>query len=214
MFLNQIMSVFKPKNNKFHDLFIANTQNMIEASEVLVQLFNAKDETERNSYVDRIKTIETAGDNVTHEIFKELSKNFITPFDREDIHLLASSLDDVLDYINGTAQRIRITNVMEFSLAMKGLASLILEGSKNVHAAVLELKELKYSKITPLLVKIHSVENQADQAYDMSISELYHNETNALKVIKSQNILDLLENATDKCEDVANVIESIALKYS
>ncbi len=211
---NQIIALFKPKNNKFHELFVSNTQNMIEGAEVLTMLFNAKDETERNAYVDRIKTIETAGDNVTHDIFKELSQNFITPFDREDIHLLASSLDDVLDYINGTAQRIRITNVMEFSPAMKGLSSLILEGAKNVHAAVLELKDLNYSKINPILVKIHSIENQADQAYDMSISELYQNETNALIVIKNQNILDLLENATDKCEDVANVIESIALKYS
>lgn len=214
MILDNIISLFKPKNDRFYELFNQNTQNIIEASDALIQLFESQNELDRNKYVDRIKAIESAGDNTTHETFKQLSKNFITPFDREDIHLLASALDDILDYINGTAQRIKITNMMEFTLAMKTLASLIKESALNVQQAVHDLKELNYTKINHVLVRIHSIENQADQAYDMSISDLFQNEKDALKVIKNQQILDLLETTTDKCEDIANVIESITLKYS
>lgn len=214
MFLDKVISVFKPKNDKFYALFDKNTQNIVDAADAMSLLLQTQTEEDRNAMVDRIKSIESAGDNITHEIFKELSRNFITPFDREDIHLLASSLDDILDYLNGVAQRIKITNMMEFTPAMKNLSSLIKESCFNVQKAVTDLKELNYSKINHILVKIHSIENQADQAYDLSISDLFQNEKDALKVIKNQQILDLLETTTDKCEDIANVIESITLKYS
>ncbi len=212
--INKLFTLFKPKNNKFHVLFVQLSEHIVEAAKSLSILLKTKDTSLHLEIINKIQMLEHAGDGITHQIFKELSKNFITPFDREDIHLLASSLDDVLDFINAASQRVRIMKIKEFTPAMIELGDLIEESSLQVHKATQELKKLNYDGIFDILVKIHSIENLADESFDRSISNLFENEKDAITIIKHQQMLDLLETTTDKCEEVANAIESVALKYS
>jgi hypothetical protein len=152
---------------------------------------------------------------LTHRIFQELGKNFITPFDREDIHYLASALDDVADYINASAKKINFYKVDPQEQGIQKLAECIVLGVEAIRIAVRELRDMKnMTAITNALVKANSLENQADDIYDMSIERLFATEPDAKEVIKKREIYQVMETATDKCEDVANVIESIIIKYA
>jgi predicted phosphate transport protein (TIGR00153 family) len=157
--------------------------------------------------------LEHEGDRITHEIFVELSKNFITPFDREDIHALASALDDIADYVHGSANRMYLYNLTTVTEPMKKLADLIHQGCKDIHKGISELRDLKNIRnVTDSCVRINSMENQADYVFDMAVAELFKNETNAIELFKNKEVLNALERATDKCEDVANVMETIIVK--
>jgi uncharacterized protein Yka (UPF0111/DUF47 family) len=159
--------------------------------------------------------MEHINDDYTHRIFTELGKNFITPFDREDIHYLATSLDDIADYIYSSAKKINFYRVNPNDTGMQKMAELIASGCKQVHKAVTELRNMKNMRqITDALVAINSIENQADDVFDMSIERLFATEPDAKEVIKKREIYQVMEIVTDKCEDAANVIESIIVKYA
>src|SRR5690606_31006777 len=152
---------------------------------------------------------------ITHEIFTELSSNFITPFDREDIHYLASSLDDIVDYIHGSTKRLLMYKIEEYPISMQQLADIILRSAQEIEVAVSELKSLEnVLRIREALVRINSLENNADDVFDGAIASLFQEEKDAIKIIKVKEILSNMETATDKCEDVANVIETILVKNS
>ena len=154
-------------------------------------------------------------DDLTHKVFTELGRNFITPFDREDIHTLASALDDICDYIYATAKKINTYRVNTDDEAIRKLADLIGEGTIYVREAVGELRNMRdMRRITDSLVKINSIENQADDIFDAAIERLFELEPDAKEVIKKREIYQVMEVVTDKCEDAANVIESIIIKYS
>ncbi|MFZ4059204.1 MAG: DUF47 domain-containing protein, partial [Ferruginibacter sp.] len=158
---------------------------------------------------------EHRGDEITHQIFLELSKNFITPFDREDIHYLASAIDDVADYIHGSTSRILYYKIDNISDHIKKLSELIMQSTKELEKAVVELRNMKnLRKITDACVRINSIENQADYVFDTAVAQLFEFESNAIELIKQKEVLGSLETATDKCEDAANVIESIIVKYA
>ena len=160
-----------------------------------------------------IERLEHVGDNITHETFHELSANFITPFDREDIHSLISAIDDIADYIHGATKRIDIYRVDNMTPAIIKLAELIAASSLELHNAVCELKNMKnINKIKEACIRINSIENHADDIFDMTIAKLFEEETNAIEIIKMKEVLLALETATDMCEDAANVIESILVK--
>jgi len=162
-----------------------------------------------------VEDLEHKNDEHTHRIFTELVRNFITPFDREDIHYLASALDDIADYIYSSAKKINFYRVNPNELGIRKLADLILEGTVQISNAVSELRNMKnMRKITEALVKVNSIENQADDVYDLSIDRLFETEPDAKEVIKKREIYHAMETATDKCEDAANVIESIIIKYA
>ena len=159
--------------------------------------------------------MEHVGDSVTHEIFTALSTNFITPFDREDIQYLASSLDDIADYIDGSAKRLVLYKIDEYSQPMRQMAEIIFKSAVEIKAAVGELKSLENKlRIREALVRINSLENHADDIFDGAIANLFEEEKDAIKIIKLKEILSNMETATDKCEDVANVIETILIKNS
>jgi len=159
--------------------------------------------------------MEHANDELTHQLFTELGRNFITPFDREDIHYLATAMDDVADYIYSSAKKINFYRVNPNDTGIQKFAELIEQGCQHVHKAVIELRDMKNMRsITESLVRINSIENQADDVFDMSIERLFALEEDAKEVIKKREIYQVLEIATDKCEDVANVIESIIIKYA
>jgi uncharacterized protein Yka (UPF0111/DUF47 family) len=144
-----------------------------------------------------------------------LGKNFITPFDREDIHYLANSLDDIADYIYASAKKINFYHVDPNDIGIQKMADLIALGCIQVHKAVTELRNMKNMRqITDALVAINSLENQADDIFDMSIERLFATEPDAKEVIKKREIYQIMEIVTDKCEDAANVIESIIIKYA
>jgi uncharacterized protein len=210
-----LLQFFIPQDKKFFPLFERASGNLLTISNVLVEMVNAPSVEKRRELIKEIERLEHVGDSVTHEIFNELSANFITPFDREDIHELVSSLDDIVDYIHGSAKRIELYKVTEMTSSMGKLAELILQGAFELNEAVCGLKDLKNSsRIKEACVKINSIENHADDVFDMTIAQLFEEEKDAIKIIKMKEILAALETATDKCEDAANAISSILIKYS
>jgi len=163
----------------------------------------------------KISDLEHVGDELTHQIFTELSSNFITPFDREDISYLASSLDDIVDYIHGSAKRFETYKVGEGTAPMKKLAEIIEHSAKEIHVAVANMKDMNNTvRIREAIVRINSLENHADDVFDSAIVDLFDNEKDAIRIMKVKEILSNMETATDKCEDVANVIETIIVKNS
>ena len=150
---------------------------------------------------------------ITHQIFHELGSNFITPFDREDIQRLASVLDDVIDFIHGSAKRIELYKIDTIHPSMIKLGELILESATELNKAIPQLKDMRdVSLIREACVKINSIENHADDIFDMAVARLFEEETNAIEIIKIKEVLSALETATDRAEDAANVLESILIK--
>lgn len=213
MSLNSIFQYFVPKDKKFFPLFEQAGSNLIDMAKLLQESLYSTDPAIRTRNAKQIEDLEHKGDNITHQIHLELGKNFITPFDREDIHALASSLDDVADFIHGAANRIELYKVENPSQAMKEMTDLILEATEHVAKAIFELKDLKNIRnITDSCVRINSVENKADYIFDKAVAELFEFEKDAINLIKFKEVLSAMEDATDKCEDVANVLESILVK--
>jgi predicted phosphate transport protein (TIGR00153 family) len=212
---NSIVKLFMPKDRVFYSLFEDVAANLVEMGKVLVELVNTKDLTIRKDKVNLIERLEHKNDDYTHRIFVELGQNFITPFDREDIHYLASTLDDVADYIHGSAKRIDIYKVNEMNDSIRKLADLINQGVQELARAIPEMRTMSNMRvITDACVKINSLENHADDIYDRAIADLFELESNAVELIKMREIYQALEIATDKCEDSANVIETIIIKYA
>lgn len=204
-----------PKNRIFYGLFEDVADRVYQMSQLLVSLVNEPDFDRRAAYIAQIEDLEHKNDDSTHQIFTELGRNFITPFDREDIHYLASALDDIADYIFASSKKINFYKVNPNDTGIKKLADLITLGSSEIKVAVHGLRDMKdLRKMTEALVKVNSIENQADDVFDMSIDMLFQTENDAKEVIKKREIYQVMEIATDKCEDAANVIESIIIKYS
>lgn len=211
--MNNIFSYFIPKDKKFFPLFESASTNLVDMSVLIKRLVNTDDLKIREPLHKEIEELEHRGDAITHQIYLELSKTFITPFDREDIHTLATALDDVADYIHGSSNRILLYNVNESTEPIKKLAELVGQACVDVDKAVKELKNLKNIRvIADSCVRINSIENQADYVFDKAIGDLFDYEDDAKVILKYKEVLNGLETATDRCEDVANVLETILVK--
>jgi len=204
MKLSSLFSFMVSKNALFFDLFAKDTANLVEQSKRFNQLFLTSDKNELGNIIREIRDFEHKGDEITHQIFLELADNFITPFDREDIHALATSIDDVADYIHGCASRVQLYGVTEFSKPMELMSEVLLKQVMEIDSAIRDLR----------IVRINSLENHADDIFDEAIARLFAEQDNALVLMKQKEVLSGLETATDKCEDVANVLESILVKNS
>lgn len=213
---NSFMKIFLPKDRVFYTLFEQVAETVVVMGKTLKDLVYSASPEERERLLTQIEDLEHKNDEFTHNIFTELSRNFITPFDREDIHYLATSLDDIADYIFASSKKIVLYRVDPTqNNNIKKMSDLILQGAENIHNAIAELRNMKnMRKITDALVRINSIENQADDEFDAAILHLFATETDAKEVIKKREIFTVLEVATDKCEDAANVIESIIVKYA
>jgi len=215
MSFSSFLKIFTPKNKVFYDLFENLTLHVTKMGKLLSSQVREADFDKRSTYIAQIEDLEHVCDDFTHQIFTELGRNFITPFDREDIHTLAMSIDDVADYIYASAKKINFYRVNPNDSGIHKMAELIEQGAYELHSAVMEMRNMKNMRIiTDALVKINSLENQADDIFDLSIERLFEFEPDAKEVIKKREIYQIMELATDKCEDAANVIESIILKYS
>ena len=212
---NSFLRIFMPKNRIFYDLFEKAADNVAKMGTLLRNVVGESDFDKRGTLIMQVEDLEHDNDELTHNIFTELGRNFITPFDREDIHYLATSLDDVADYIYAAAKKINFYRVNPNDPGMHKFSELIEEGAKQVRIAVGELRNMKNMRnITEALVKINSIENQGDDILDFSIERLFNTEEDAKEVIKKRDIYQVMEIVTDKCEDVSNVIESIIIKYA
>ena len=215
MGINSIGKIFMPKNKVFYELFEQVVDTVAEMGVLLKKLFSEPDYDKRAAIIKQIEDLEHRNDDHTHRIFTELGRNFITPFDREDVHYLATSLDDIADFIYASAKKINFYHVNPNDSGIQKLTDLIEQGSAEIKIAVYGLRDMKdLRKMTEALVKVNSVENQADDVFDLSIERLFEMENDAKEVIKKREIYQVLEIATDKCEDAANVIESIIIKYA
>jgi len=215
MRLNNFGNLFMPKNKVFYELFEGVAEKVLEMAVKLKEMVSEPDNNKRAAILAQIEDLEHKNDENTHRIFTELGRNFITPFDREDIHYLATSLDDICDYIYASAKKINFYNVNPNDTGIQKMAELILSGSHEIRKAVMGLRDMKnLREMTEAMVKVNSIENQADDVFDMSIEMLFQQENDFKEVIKKREIYQVMEIATDKCEDAANVIESIIIKYA
>lgn len=215
MKIRSLFSFMVPKNALFFDLFSEDTSNLVAQAKVFNQMFQLTDAEQVASCIRQIRDFEQKGDEITHQIFMELSENFITPFDREDIHALTTSIDDIADFINGCATRIQLYNVTQFSKTMELMSEVLLKQVIEIDAAVRDMRSMKnVQRVREAIVRINSLENHADDLFDEAIARLFAEASDPLELIKTKEVLSSLETATDKCEDVANVLESILVKNS
>lgn len=213
--INSILKIFLPKDRIFFQLFENVAEELVKMGDKLKEVVSEPDFDKRGKLIKEMEDMEHVNDELTHRIFTELGKNFITPFDREDIHYLASALDDIADYMYAAAKKINFYRVNPDDIGIQKFADLIPMGCLHIHKAVTELRNMKNMRqITDALVAINSIENQGDDIFDMSIERLFATEPDAKEVIKKREIYQVMEIVTDKCEDAANVIESIIVKYS
>jgi predicted phosphate transport protein (TIGR00153 family) len=202
---------FLPKEEQYFALFIQMTVYISAAARELKEMLADKDH-EYAEYVRRIKGLEHACDELTHSISTKLNKSFITPFDREDIYMMSTALDDIVDLINGGARSIIDFDIHEIKDYANDFADVIVRMAEQLREVVATLEKPK--NITQRLVEIHRLENEADDIYHAAISELFNGEHDPLTVLKWKEVYEKLEAAVDRCENVANIIESVVIKHT
>ena len=200
-----------PKEEQYFDLFTQMTLYISAAARELKEMLADKNHA-YGEYAKRIKGLEHACDELTHSISTRLNKSFITPFDREDIYLMSSALDDIVDLIDDAARAIIIFDIGEIRDYAHDFAGVIERMADQLREIVATLQKPK--NITQRLVEIHRLENDGDDIYHAAIAELFHEERDPLTVIKWKEIYEKLEAAVDRCENVANIIESVIIKHT
>ena len=202
------------RDTTFFELFSEMGDRIVEASQEFVRLLEAKPE-DRDGFGQKIKQLEHDADAITHKTMTMLHKTFITPIDREDIHSLIKRLDDVMDFLDAAAQRIVLYRIGETPATMLELANINVQAIELVRKVVTALSDLKNSEgLLAASVEINRLENDADRVLRTVTAELFADEPDVRTLIKLKEIYELLETVSDRCEDVANVIESIVLEYS
>lgn len=200
-----------PREEEFYQLFVDVARRATEAATLLRELLTGK--PERATYcVDQIKRLENEADEITHEVVRRLDRTFITPIDREDIHLLASDLDDVIDRIDGTARRAKIFRLGGTPAGIGEMCDLVEQITNEIHVAVTKLRDK--NDVMAHCIRAKRLEEMGDAVYHDMLGKLFDTETDPIRVIKWKEIFDTLEHTIDESEDVANDIESIVLKHA
>jgi len=200
-----------PREEKFFDLLEAHIEHSVEAARVLHEGLRTGPHV-LGQVAGEIKRIEHEGDRITHQLFTRLNQTFVTPLDPEDLHNLGSALDDVLDIIEDVAFRLSAYRIDRIPAGVVEQASIIHDCCKTLRIAVGKLKDGK-----PILddcIEINRLENQADDAVRALVSDLFQNETDAIRLLKFKEVYEALESATDRCEDVADILQTIVVKNS
>jgi len=198
-----------PREEKFYADFIALADQLVTAAGLLDRMM-ASDPPDW-SLADQIQQVEHDCDTITHEIIQRLNRTFVTPIDREDIHSLAKSLDDVMDAIDAASSVIRRYHVAPVRYGARELAGVIAKSSDQVRMAVAALE--RKTGVHGLAVEVNRLENEADRLHDDALRRLFDEEKDPIAIIKWKEVLDFLEEATDRCEDVANVLEGVVVKH-
>jgi uncharacterized protein len=198
-----------PREDKYFDMFNRMASQMTECALLLQKLFSDFDN--RVAYADKIKDVEHNCDLLTHEIVKKLNQTFITPIDREDIHALASGLDDIVDAIEYTAKRVILYRVEGPTEHARRMIDVLVRIVASLETAVRSL-ENDSDQVLKECITIHGLENEGDTYHHEAIDELFAQETNPIKLLKMKELYAKMERTIDKCEDVSNILESIVLK--
>jgi len=212
MRIDNLIQALLPHDEKFFVLFDKLSKTIVEGADTLRTLPSLPS-GERESVVKKIQEIEHKADSITHEIFTELNRTFVTPLDREDIHTLASVMDDVMDLIDGSANRFYLYKIKKNSSAIQKLTDVIYQCAVELQKGVLLITDSRRNEeLQKILHSVNQFENDADDIFNQAIADLFEKESDAIELIKTKEVLVTLETATDKCEDVANVLESIMIK--
>ena len=203
---------FFPKEIDFFEIFDRASVNVTKAASLLVDLMEKFDNIEARA--KEIYEVEQEGDILTHEIMKNLNKTFITPIDREDLHSLAASMDDVLDLIWGAVDRLIVFKIRETTKEAISMSKDLLVTTEVMQKAIKNLKEKNYSHIQDYCIEINRLENRIDRDFRDALGRLFDEVKDPILIIKWKEIYEHLEDASDRCEDVANVLEAIVLKYA
>jgi uncharacterized protein len=203
------MAKFFKKDEKFFKIFCEMSGHILEAGKLLDKMFRDS-EADPVGLLEKIRELEHKGDELTHKVIDELNKTFITPIDREDIHDLSKALDDVLDMINVTADRFVLFRIKTPISELQEMSGVLLNQVKEISDAIFSLQDDE--KVVTRCIEINRLENDADHLFQLAIGRLFEEVKDAIEVIKCKEIIDHLEIATDKAEDVANVLETIIVK--
>ena len=213
MKFDRLIQNLLPHDENFYKLFEQASNNIVQAVAVLKELAITQEASGRDKLIMQIKELEHHGDSITHQIFSELNATFVTPFDREDIHELASALDDILDHMDGTASRASLYKLTEFPESVIRLIDVLQLSIGELDRGVGMLRDInKKNELQRVFQKVNDYENVADDVFDNAVAELFDKEKDAIRIIKIKEILVGLETVTDKCEDAANVLEGIYIK--
>ncbi len=202
---------FLPREQKFFDLFEQSAKNITKAARELKEMIDTWQFID--SRVAEITELEHEGDSIAHQMISLLHRTFVTPFDREDIALLAHTMDDIIDFVHATADAMFIYKIASPTQRAKELADIIVQGAEEVEKAVHGLRhKSEFKQILESCVEINRLENMADRVYRAAIGELFENTSDIAQIIKWREIYEHMESATDRCEDVADALEGVALK--
>ncbi len=206
------MKFLFPKHIDFFELFDHAARNVIKGASLLVAVLQDMDNLEMIS--KEVRDSEKEGDMMTHDIMKKLNKTFITPIDREDLHALATKIDDVIDMIWACVERFTLFRLSVPTKEAIDMAKEILTTTEMMSKAIIALRDKKYSFVQEYCIEINSLENRIDRLYKNALVKLFDEVKDPIAIIKWKEVYEYLENASDACEDVANILEAIVLKYA
>ncbi len=213
MTLNNIFQFLVPKDKKFFPLFEQAAANLITLADTLHEAVNAP-KSEREEFFRKIEELEAVIEEITHKTHLELSRNFITPFDREDIHSLIKAIDNVADYMHSAASKMRLYQVEKITKSIRKLTEINLEACQLIGVGIKELKDMNHKVIKETCKRINKLESKADSVFDKAVADVFENENDVKNIIKYKEVLSALESASDKCKSVSNVMEQISVKHS
>lgn len=216
MNIDNILKFFVPKDHSFFPLFEQSTENLVKASVLLKELMSSANPADHERINKEIKEIEHIGDEITDKTYEQLNKSFITPFDREDIHELASNIDDVLDSINGISRRMCLYKPKHTIPVYEKMAQLIYEGAVEIEKAVHSLKDAAHNNasISQTCDNVTAIEHRADELYFEGASQLFDKEEDPKELLKNNKILEILERCVDEEEDVTDTLKAILIKIA
>jgi predicted phosphate transport protein (TIGR00153 family) len=215
MKLSQVVKYFVPKEKKFYGMFNQAAENSVQAARALNRLLKSASPEESREIRQSIKQIEKQGDDITNHLFDELNRNFITPFDREDIHALTAQVDDVVDLIYSLSWKVEFYRFNNFSTYMSEMGELLYQGSLHMQNAISGLENMKNaSKTLKACKELRKIESKVDEYYHKAIGNLFDTEKDAIELIKQKELLMNIEKISNKMEDVSDVVKTIIVKYA
>lgn len=216
MNIDKFLKFFVPKDHSFFPLFESDAQNLVKAADLLRTLMSSVTTEDHERIYKEIKDVEHIGDEITNKTYEQLNKSFITPFDREDIHELTATIDDVVDSINGISRRICLYKPKKLIPAYKEMAEMVFSAAKEIEICIHCLKDAgaNRDKIMTACEKVKDIEHKADELYFAGVSELFEKEEDPKELIKNNKILEILERCVDEEEDVTDTLKTILIKMA
>ena len=216
MKIDRFLQLFVVKEKKFYPLYIEQAVNIEAAAKLLVELLQERKPENQKTLYKKVKDYEHSGDQITARLYEELNKTFVTPFDREDINRLGSSMDSLLDFIHDAAKRVLMYRPKNVNQLMVAMAQCIVEDARILGQIMDELDQLQKrpQEINEKCVRIKQIEHDVDNLYEEFMSDVFANEKDAIELVKLKNIGQVLEDATDRAKDVSDIVRGIIIKFA